>query len=225
MKESDLYLPLKKFLESKGYEVKGEVKDCDVMAVLKENPDEEPLIVEFKLSINLSVVLQAVDRLSLSSRVYIGLPKQYKLASNRKRKRKIIKLLKMLGLGLIIIDPTIKTGSVDVLVDPKEYKPRKSKERLKRHLNEFHTRVGDPNKGGASTMKGRVTAYRQRSLAIGHYLKDNGATKASIVAEQIQDPKARDILHKNYYGWFVKESRGIYTITSQGIKDMVDWQK
>ena len=34
-------------------------------------------------------------------------------------------------------------------------------------MNEFHTRVGDPNKGGASTMKGRVTAYRQRSLAIG----------------------------------------------------------
>lgn len=222
MKESDLYLPLKQFLEAQGYEVKGEVKDCDVMAV---RGDEEPLIVEFKLSINLSVILQAVDRLSLSSNVYIGLPKQYKLASNRKRKSKIIKLLKMLGLGLIIIDPTIKTGSVDVVVEPKEYKPRKSKPHLIKHLNEFHKRVGDPNLGGASTMKGRVTAYRQRSLAIGHYLKDNGATKASIVAEQIQEPKARDILNKNYYGWFVKESRGIYTITSQGLKDMVDWQK
>ena len=230
MKESDLYLPLKKFLEAQGYEVKGEVKDCDVMAVrIKDNKDqeldEEPIIVEFKMSINLSVVLQAVDRLALSPRVYIGLPKQYKLASNRNRKRKILKLLKMLGLGLIIIDPTIKTGSVDVVVEPKKYKPKKSKPKLQRHLNEFHTRIGDPNLGGASTMKGRVTAYRQRSLAIGEYLKENGATKASIVAEQIQEPKARDILYKNYYGWFVKESRGIYTITPQGIKGIADWQK
>ena len=51
MKESDLYLPLKQFLEAQGYEVKGEVKDCDVLAVHKDNPDEEPLIVEFKMSI------------------------------------------------------------------------------------------------------------------------------------------------------------------------------
>jgi hypothetical protein len=79
MKESDLYLSLKNYLATRGYEVKGEVKDCDVMAV---RGDEEPLIVKFKLSINLSVVLQAVDRLSLSSNVYIGLPKQYQLTRN-----------------------------------------------------------------------------------------------------------------------------------------------
>lgn len=222
MKESDLYLPLKHYLEAQGYEVKGEVVDCDVMAI---RDGEEPVIVEFKLSINLSVILQAVDRLSLSSLVYIGLPKQYKLASNRKRKRKIIKLLKMLGLGLIIIDPTIRTGSVDVLVDPKAYKPRKSKGKLQRHLGEFHKRVGDPNLGGSSTKQGRVTAYRQRSLAVGEYLKNNGATKASIVAEHIQESKARDILYKNYYGWFVKESRGIYKITTLGIEDISKWQK
>ncbi len=222
MKESDLYLPLKYFLEAQGYEVKGEVVDCDVMAVRK---DEEPIIVEFKLSINLSVILQAVERLSLSSLVYIGLPKQYKLAKNRKRKRNIIKLIKMLGLGLIIIDPTIKVGGVDVIVDPKVYTPRKSKPKLQKHLGEFHQRVGDPNLGGSSTMIGRVTAYRQRSLAIGQYLENNGATKASVVAEQIQDPKARDILYKNYYGWFAKESRGVYNITSLGLKDISFWIK
>ena len=31
MKESDLYLPLKKFLESQNYEVKGEIQDCDAL--------------------------------------------------------------------------------------------------------------------------------------------------------------------------------------------------
>ncbi len=33
MKESDLYLPLKKFLEKQNYTVKAEVKNCDVVAI------------------------------------------------------------------------------------------------------------------------------------------------------------------------------------------------
>ncbi len=215
MKESDLYIPLKHFLEAQGYEVKGEVGQCDVMAVRGE---EEPIIIEFKLSINLSVVLQAVDRLSLSSKVYIGIPKNYKI--QRHRKRKILKLLKMLGLGLIVIDPSIKTGSVDILIDPKPYKPRNSKPRLQRLLGEFMHREGDPNLGGASTKQGRMTAYRQRALAVGIYLQKNGATKASILVKQIQEPKARDILYNNYYGWFEKHSRGIYQLSEVGKDEM-----
>ncbi len=211
MKESDLYIPLKHFLEAQDYEVKGEVGQCDVMAV---RGDEEPVIIEFKLSINLSVVLQAVDRLSLSSKVYIGIPKNYKI--QRHRKRKILKLLKMLGLGLIVIDPSIKTGSVDIVIDPKPYKPRNSKPRLQRLLGEFMYRDGDPNLGGASTKQGRMTAYRQRALAVGIYLHKNGATKASEVSKQTQQPKARDILYNNYYGWFEKQSRGIYQLTEAG---------
>ena len=218
MKESDLYLPLKQFLEAKDFEVKGEVKDCDVFAVRAE---AEPVIVEFKLSLNLSVVLQAVDRLVLSSQVYIGLPKSYKMA--RKRKSKILKLLKMLGLGLIVIDPGLKKGSVDVLIEPKEYKPRKSKTKLQRHLKEFHTRIGDPNLGGSTTLKGRVTAYRQRSIIIAEYLIKNGATKASTVAEKTQDTKARDILYKNYYGWFESSKHGIYQMSEQGAEEVKSW--
>ncbi len=220
MKESDLYLPLKQFLESQDYEVKGEVKDCDVLAVRE---GQEPVIVEFKLTINLSVIIQAVDRLSLSSIVYLGIPKQYKM--NRNRKRKVIKLLKMLGLGLIIIDPSIKTGSVDVVVDPKEYRPRQSKPRLQKLLAEFNNRIGDPNLGGASTMKGRVTAYRQRAIGIGIHLNKNGASKAAIVAKQLQEPKARDILSNNYYGWFEKESRGIYKLSQSGVEESINWSE
>ena len=33
MKETDLYPPVKAFLEAQGYEVKGEVGDCDLVAV------------------------------------------------------------------------------------------------------------------------------------------------------------------------------------------------
>ena len=66
MKESELYLPVKQFLESQHYEVKGEIHDCDVLAI---RGDEEPVICELKLSLNVDVILQAVERLALTSKV------------------------------------------------------------------------------------------------------------------------------------------------------------
>jgi hypothetical protein len=46
MKEIDLYSPVKQFLEGQGYEVKGEIQECDVMAL---RGSEDPLVVELKL--------------------------------------------------------------------------------------------------------------------------------------------------------------------------------
>lgn len=44
--EAELYAPLKAFFELNGYEVKGEVRNCDLVG-MKEGADE-PLIVELK---------------------------------------------------------------------------------------------------------------------------------------------------------------------------------
>ncbi|KPJ92187.1 MAG: hypothetical protein AMS18_07915 [Gemmatimonas sp. SG8_17] len=92
MKESDLYLPLKRFLESQAYDVKGEIQDCDVLAV---RGGEAPVVVELKLSFNLNVVLQAVERLALTPKVYIGIFGQCRIL--RRRRRQIIKMLRMLS--------------------------------------------------------------------------------------------------------------------------------
>jgi hypothetical protein len=219
MKESDLYPPLKRFLESQDYEVKGEVEDCDAVAV---RGDEAPVVVELKLTLNIDVVLQAVERLALTSKVYIGVPA--KCAILKRRRRPVIKLLRMLGLGLLTIDPKLKTGSVDVLIDPGEYRPRKSKHRKERLLGEFMRRVGDPNLGGSDTRKGRMTAYRQRALAIARFLEEQGPTKASDVASTLQEPKARDILYKDVYGWFDRVSRGVYELSPRGKREIPLWE-
>jgi hypothetical protein len=218
MKESDLYLPLKRFLESQDYEVKGEVRECDVLAVRAK---EMPVVVELKLTLNLDVVLQAVDRLALTSKVYIGIPRKLRIL--KKRRRRIIKLLRMLGLGLGVIDPDQKTLGVEVLIDPGEYKPRKSKHRQERLLGEFIKRVGDPNLGGTVKRKGIMTVYRQRALAIAGFLKTHGPTKASQIAQTLQDPKARDILYKNVYGWFDRVSRGVYGLSPRGTREIFLW--
>ena len=53
LSEADLYEPIKRFLESQGYEVKGEVGDCDVVA---RRGDEAPVIVELKTRFSLPLV-------------------------------------------------------------------------------------------------------------------------------------------------------------------------
>jgi hypothetical protein len=218
MRETDLYLPIKSFLESQNYEVKGEVKNCDVLAV-REN--EEPVIIELKLSLNLNVILQAVERLSLSSVVYIGIPRQYKMM--KKKRRDVVKLIKMLGLGLILIDVERKVGNIDILVDPTEYKPRISKTRKERLLGEFMKRVGDPNLGGSDKRKGVMTAYRQQALSIAKYLNEHGASKASLIAKELHEAKARNILYRNVYGWFERLSLGIYNLSDKGRKELSVW--
>ena len=63
--EVELYDPVKAFLEAQGYDVKGEVRSCDLVAV---RPGEPPVLVELKLRFSLSLVLQGIDRLALSDR-------------------------------------------------------------------------------------------------------------------------------------------------------------
>lgn len=220
MKESDLYLPLKQFLETQNYEVKGEVKDCDVLALRDK---ETPVIVELKLTLNLDVILQAVERLSLTQKVYIGIPKQCKILN--RRRRHIFKLMRMLGLGLITIDLDQEKSEVKVLIDPSEYRPRKSKHRQERLLGEFVKRVGDPNLGGSEKRKGIMTAYRQKALAIAQFLQKQGPTKASHVARVLREPKARDILYRDVYGWFDRVSLGVYDLSPRGNQEIPLWEE
>jgi len=218
MRETDLYPSLKYFLTHQGYEVKGEVEYCDVIAV---RGDEPVVVVELKLSINLTVVLQAVDRLQISDTVYIGVPKGIAVLKNQRKQ--VVKLLRMLGLGLMVIDPTTTLGSVDVLCDPGEYKPRQVKQRRYRLLGEFMHRVGDPNAGGSTARRGIMTAYRQKALAIAEHLQEHGETKAAVIAQSLAEPKTRVILYDNVYGWFDRLGRGVYALSPRGETEFPKW--
>jgi hypothetical protein len=218
MREIDLYPPLKQFLIQQGYEVKGEVQNCDVIAV---RGDECVVVVELKLSINLTVVLQAVDRLQITDTVYIGVPKGITVL--KKQRKHVVKLLRMLGLGLIVIDPAAAAGGVDVLCDPSGYKPRQVKQRTHRLLGEFMHRVGDPNAGGSSVRRGIMTAYRQKALAIAEYLREHGETKAAIIARSLAEPRTRVILYDNVYGWFDRLGKGVYALSPRGEIAFAQW--
>jgi len=220
IKETDLYPGVKRFLKNQGYSVKSEIEDCDIVAV---RGDEQPVIVELKTSLGLGVVLQAVQRKAISDYVYVAVP--YDCAPLRIQYNPIIKLLRMLGLGLIGVHLRSKPVIAEALLDPGPYHPRKSRARKELLLREFALRVGDPNQGGSNRRGGIMTAYRQKALRIARYLRDAGPTKAAVAARDVNEPKTRNILYDNVYGWFDRIDTGIYALSARGVKEIPAWIK
>ena len=211
MRETDLYPPVKAFLEAQGYAVKSEVEGCDVVAIRGEEP---PVIVELKAAFSLALVLQGIARQSVADNVYLAVPP---LPARTGRRTDALALCRRLGLGLLTVrlDPS---PFVEALLDPAEYRPRRRRHGLGRLLREFRRRVGDPNEGGSSRRK-LMTAYRQDALRCASYLGLNGPTKAAIVANAVGVAKAGVMMRVDHYGWFERPGgtpRGVYGLTPRG---------
>ena len=211
--EAALYPPVKAFLERQGYEVKGEVRGCDLVA---RRGDEPPVIVELKLRFNLPLVLQGIDRLALTERVYLAVPRPERHARGgplAPERPEIRKLCRRLGLGLILVGLTRKT--VEILEEPVPYRPRQAKSRALRLLDEFSRRVGDANVGGAFGVP-VVTAYRQDALRCARVLSLYGPMRLGVLRALAGVPRAARILQRNVYGWFDRIERGTYRLTPEG---------
>lgn len=212
MRETDLYPPIKIFLESQGYTVKAEISSCDVMAIRGDDP---PVIIELKTGLTLQLFYQAVDRLALTDAVYIAVPRPKRAVPSE-----AVKLTKRLGLGLIVV---AKSGSIEVLADPAPYAPRQNAKRKTALLKEFRNRQGDPNIGGSTKTK-LMTAYKQDALRCLIHLHHNGPTRVVDIRNQTRVDRASNILRSDYYGWFIKEQRGIYSLTAAGSKAVVEFK-
>lgn len=215
MLEQDLYQPVKTWLEADGYTVKGEVRGCDLVA---QKDDLPPLIVELKRHFSLDLVLQGVNRKSLGEDIYLAVPapdSPGKKRNWRNRQRDIVKLCRMLGLGLILVSLDRDTRQVEILLDPAPYTPRQNKRAQNRLLKEFHARKGDPNTGG-TTRKTIMTAYRQDALDIAAALAIEPAQKVKDLREKTGIERTGPILQSNHYGWFDRIERGIYSLSDTG---------
>ena len=98
IKETQLYGPVKAYFTAQGYEVKGEVGAADLVAVPKSKHDNEPVIVELKTGFTLSLFHQAINRQSMTDKVYIAVPRKTgKAAMVAIRRNKM--LCRRLGIG------------------------------------------------------------------------------------------------------------------------------
>ena len=212
--ETTLYPPVKRFLEGLGFEVKGEVCGCDVVALDKGTP-VAVVIAELKLAFTLELVLQAVDRLPVCDDVWLAVR-----ASTRGRGRegdsRVKKLCRLLGFGLMTVT---SRGHVEVIVEPAPWRPRRDPKRRSRIVEEHRKRRGDPATGG-STRRPIMTAYRQQALDCARALATAAGRPRDLKPTMPDAPK---ILQRNVYGWFERVERGRYGLTTLGRAALVRW--
>jgi hypothetical protein len=219
MAEADLYGPIKRYLEAQGYDVKGEIGPCDVVAV---RGNEGPVVIELKERLTLALLLQAVDRLDVSDAVYVAFPVGGgQTTSWQARRKQVVSLLRRLGLGLLTVSTR---GNVVVVLDPSPYRPRSNAPRRQRLLKEFSERVGDPEAGGSVTRQ-RLTAYRQDALRCARELAEAGTLKVCVLRDRTAVSRAGSILRDNHYGWFDRVKAGHYTLSPKGEEDLWRWHE
>jgi hypothetical protein len=211
--ETSLYQPVKQFLESAGYVVKGEIGGCDVVGL---SDGEPPLLVvcELKMSFNLELLLQAVDRGSASDEVWIAARISAK-GKGRESDRRFRDLCRKLGIGML----GVSDGDVSIIVSPCSILPRKNAKRRTRLVNEHKRRRGDPALGG-STKVPLMTAYRQQALACAAALSQGPLRPKDIKPVA---PDAGKILLGNVYGWFERVEKGVYALTEAGFAALQRW--
>jgi hypothetical protein len=212
--ETNLYLPVKRFLERLGFQVKGEIGGCDLVALSADCP---PIVIigELKLAFNLELVLQGVDRAGACDEVWLTV----RSAANgrgREHDSRVHKLCRRLGFGLLVVNAR---GGVEIVVSPAAPMPRRDQRRRSRLVDEHRKRQGDPTAGGGSRQP-IMTAYRQQALACASALA-SGSQRVRDLRQSV--PNAPKILQGNVYGWFVREERGIYALTEAGRGALERW--
>src|SRR5690606_20358208 len=165
-REEELYMPIKQYFTNLGYEVKAEVKHCDLVAWHTDT--NETIIVELKKSFNLNVLLQAIERQRLADTVYIAIERnRAKRGAVNQRYSDLAELCRRLSLGLMTVTfYKTKAPVVEVLCKPEDSPIRHTRpKQIKRLQLEFKERSGDYNVGGSHGTK-LMTAYKERALRI-----------------------------------------------------------
>jgi hypothetical protein len=209
-RESDLYEPVAEYLRSCGYEVRGEVRNVDIVA----RRDGELVAVELKRAMGLSLILQAVDRQRTVDSVYVAVPAKRE-GSPIPNFRRVSALIRRLELGLILVHARASGPTVEVRIHPAPWKKRRKPRERRYIIREFDGRTGDRNRGGSAT-GARITAYREQAVHIACALARTGNASPAALRSLGTDKKTGNILQRNVYGWFERVERGVYRLHPAG---------
>lgn len=214
IKETDLYPPLKSWLETNGYEVHAEVGHCDIAAVKNGNL----VLIEMKRAINLELLLQTARRQRLKAAVYAAVPSP---RVNNRAWRERARLLRRLEIGLIVVNLHSARPSAQLLFHPAPYTPRKNKAKTQTLLSEIAGRSKDLNTGGSLRTK-LHTAYREEAITVAVALNALGPTSPKNLKNAGTSRKTNSILQANHYGWFNHLAVGLYSLNDKGKQALVE---
>jgi hypothetical protein len=223
-KEEELYPPIKRYYEERGFAVKSEVLHCDLVAIHPER--NETVIVEMKKTFNLALLLQGIERLRLHADVVLAVERNRKKSGAvNQRFGDLTELCRMLGLGLMTVTfYKTKAPVIEMLCEPGDPPIRGAKHRKRdRLLMEFKERSGDYNVGG-STGRKLVTAYREKALRCAYVLRERGPSAPKDVAAATGFSRSGQLMRENHYGWFRRLERGKYVLEPQGADSLAKYE-
>jgi len=207
--EADLFDPIRIELERQGYTVRAEVEHCDIVAY----GGGKLVIVELKSHFSIDLLAQAVARQRISDTVYVAVPRR--AVRDRRRLRRITRLLRRLELGLLLVDLEADPPSAKAAIEPSPFRRRSSSALRARVLEEMVGRSGTRNRGGVTRTK-LMTAYRENALQIAVLIDELGPQSPRSLRERGTGEKTAAILQRNVYGWFRRVARGLYDLSADG---------
>ncbi len=208
-KETDLYAPIRAFLEEEGYQVQAEVKHCDIAAV----KDGQLVVVELKKAFNLKLVYQALERQSLTEQVFVAIPRPKK-GHREKAWKDMLRLLKRLELGLLTVALDSPLQTVDVVLEPSDSLAWKNRKKREQVQAEMENRQMDVNVGGMTRRK-IITAFREKSIRLACILEREGQVSTAVLRERGMED-CIGILSRNYDKWFQRVEKGVYALSEKG---------
>lgn len=215
--ESELFLPVKTLFENMGYQVNAEVKDCDVTAV----KDDELIIAELKKNLSVTLLSQGLQRQKTGAVTYIAVPKPKNYSP--KTFRDTLYVIKKLELGLIFVNLRDEYSYAEIIYEPQPFVPvQKNRARFRKIMKEIDGRTIDTNIGGVTGRK-IATAYTEKCINIACILDMYGELSPKEVKSFGGDEKCGYIMNSNAYGWFKKIRKGIYAITTEGRKGLLEY--
>lgn len=199
MKESELFLPIKKLLmeQYECSEVYGEVLDIDVLAIR----GDYDVGVELKTSLNWKVIEQALKRTHICDYVFVGVPESNTINYIA------LDTLKRYGLGLMTVN---KSGGAKLVLQPSKHQVTRRK-KARSYVQEHHSKTI----GGVKTGEG-PTAYSETMVKIKAYMNGKGWVTAQDISKAVKThytsdatSQIRDTLRAHWNkDWCEVEKRG-----------------
>ncbi len=211
MKETELYLPVARYLEKQGYQVNSEVKNCDITA----RRDDDLIIVELKTRFSLALLYQAADRKKLTGAVYVAIPVEGS-GTVPPNYRSMKDLLRRLETGLILVRFLKRSVRVEPVLHPLPYAERLAPRRRQMILREIDGRYGEFNRGGSSSDEEKLTTYKLDAIKLAWHLSLKGPLSPRELRALGGGAKTQRILSDNFYGWFNRTGKGVYELDGAG---------
>jgi len=212
MRESDLSSPVVKYFEGLGYTVNCEVNSIDIVA----RKEEYLIAIELKLTFNMKLLFQVMDRLKFADEVYVALPRPKRRSKDL---TKIRQLAELLNFGVLLVDTGVVEHAEPLYTPQLRNNPRNNKRKFS-VTKEANGRSIELNKGGVRGVK-VITAYREKCIAAASIMQIMGNVSTKELRNEYNfDKDITRALRTNYYKWFEKTTDDRYILTENAYDEI-----